>query len=437
MTSAPIEQHHPNTDLSVSISAFVDAATVDCITTIAHIAESNSVQAFLVGGILRDIVAGIQTATTSPDIVVIGDAASFANDFALQHRDAAVVSTSQFCTAKVKIGTTTVDFASARIDKYDPPGSLPQVTLVDDINFDLCRRDYTVNSMALPLCASGFGELIDPFDGQKDAMNHRLRVLHKNSFAEDPLRMLRGARLAARYGYTFTNDTEELILRSLNNLAKMVETSPQRIFNEFQLWFDVRENLPDIISTATRLGLLQSLGIDTDDIDSRVLHKASPNVSPLERFAAFVYCLPKQPAKRLTETLQMPSEWRSVAHNTEVARSVEARCAARNISDVELRDSLITLRDDVLRAVIAADQNSEVTNRFRDFRNRLKHMHTALNGKDLIDLGIEPGPLVGQMLNELLTKRIDGTISTVEDEQVHIRHRLTELRRQQSAPRVN
>ena len=429
MSDQPTTPHHLDGDPSTHFVKVIDGVTSDCIAAIAHSASSNSIEAFLVGGMLRDIFAGLAPVSTSPDIVVIGDAASFARMLATQHRDAELISVSQFDTAKVQFGAATVDIASARTDKYDPSGSLPQITPVNEIRRDLARRDYTVNAMAVPIHPSGFGELIDPFNGRKDAASRKLRVLHHDAFAEDPLRMLRGARIAARYGYSFVQSTEKLFTASIEALTHMLERSPQRVFNEFQHWFDAHENLCEIIAIAQRLGLLQAIGIASSDIDIRRLQIVDQSASELGRFAAFMYCLPDETANLLGKTMQMPSEWSSVVDQISTARGIAKRCANQDIGDVELRDSLITLHDDVLQSVIAVEQEPAVSDRFRGFCDRLKHLQPTLNGNDLIRLGVEPGPLVGQLLRELLIRHIYGTVSSVEDEQFYIRQRLDELRR--------
>jgi poly(A) polymerase len=91
-----------------------------------------------------------------------------------------------------------VDLASARRETYGTPGENPRVqfgNLVDD----LARRDFTINAMALRL---GDGGLLDPYGGLEDLRKRRLRLLHGQSLADDPTRIVRAARYAARLGLT-------------------------------------------------------------------------------------------------------------------------------------------------------------------------------------------------------------------------------------------
>jgi tRNA nucleotidyltransferase/poly(A) polymerase len=92
-----------------------------------------------------------------------------------------------------------VDIASARRERYGMPGALPEVSAAS-IDLDLGRRDFSVNAMSVALAPSAWGRLLDPFGGERDLAARRLRVLHPLSFVEDPTRIWRGARYAARLG---------------------------------------------------------------------------------------------------------------------------------------------------------------------------------------------------------------------------------------------
>ena len=406
------------------IEAAFDRATAACIAAVARVASDLNIDAFLVGGLLREIVAGRPLINTSPDVAVMSDAADLAKALASELDDCSSVATSRHHTAKVKIGSIVVDIASARTDVYHPPGSLPQITLVDDIELDLSRRDFSVNAMAVPIYPTGFGQLIDPFGGRNDTLNRKLRVLHEGSFADDPLRMLRGARFAARYDFEFESETAKLLSRSLNHLQNMCRKSPQRVFNEFRLWFETREILSEEVRIAVETGLIAALGI-TDDLQSDALRNVRRNSSELERFAAFAYTVPPDALDSFVDQLKMPTVWRSVASEVNKARRVALRCSVETPNDLELRRSLINVRDEVIRAIASVDTDPAVKHRFEDFRTRLRPLRPSLNGDDLVALGVERGPMVGELLNELLEQRIQGQISTKAEERDFIVRRLS------------
>lgn len=92
-----------------------------------------------------------------------------------------------------------MDIARARAEEYAAAAALPVVRHAS-IQDDLARRDFTVNAMARRLTPSGWGKLLDPFGGREDLRLRRLRVLHQESFRDDPTRLFRAARYAGRLG---------------------------------------------------------------------------------------------------------------------------------------------------------------------------------------------------------------------------------------------
>ena len=104
-------------------------------------------------------------------------------------------------------GTWLLDLASARQEVYPTPGDNPQVS-PGSLEQDLARRDVTVNAMALVLPRDGASEpqLLDPHGGQQDLAARQLRFLHPHSLRDDPTRLLRAARYAARLGFALAPD---------------------------------------------------------------------------------------------------------------------------------------------------------------------------------------------------------------------------------------
>ena len=156
----------------------------------------------LVGGSVRDLLLRLRHLDV--DIVVEGDAIEFARALARKYL-AKVVVHERFQTATAYLlledgSKVTVDVAAARSERYAAPGSLPQVELAS-LTKDLGRRDFTINAMAVSLKHEDFGQLYDPFGGFGDLEARLVRVLHSGSFADDPTRLLRAVRYAARLGF--------------------------------------------------------------------------------------------------------------------------------------------------------------------------------------------------------------------------------------------
>jgi tRNA nucleotidyltransferase (CCA-adding enzyme) len=157
---------------------------------------------YLVGGAVRDLLLGRGRADI--DLVVEGSAGALA-----ERLGAGVVAHERFGTAKVVLEGHEVDVAIARAESYAHPGALPDVTAAASVAADLGRRDFTVNAMAIPLL--GEPRLIDPHGGRADLEAGLLRVLHAESFVDDPTRAIRAARYAARFGFELEPETEALL----------------------------------------------------------------------------------------------------------------------------------------------------------------------------------------------------------------------------------
>ena len=108
-------------------------------------------------------------------------------------------------------GTWLLDIASARSERYPQPGENPLVSL-GLLDEDLARRDFTVNAMALTLEG---GELLDPHRGQQDLSSRQLRFLHPSSVSDDPTRLVRAARYAARLGFELAPDALDQVRTTL------------------------------------------------------------------------------------------------------------------------------------------------------------------------------------------------------------------------------
>ncbi|MBW3654164.1 MAG: hypothetical protein KY433_11410, partial [Actinobacteria bacterium] len=146
----------------------------------------------LVGGAVRDLLLGREPREL--DVVVEGDVGALA---ARLGGDAERLVHERFGTATVRSGGCRWDLAASRGERYAHPGALPDV-FAAGIDEDLRRRDVTVNAIALDLST---GELRAAAHAEQDVRDRRLRVLHDASFAEDPTRLWRIARYAARLGF--------------------------------------------------------------------------------------------------------------------------------------------------------------------------------------------------------------------------------------------
>lgn len=171
---------------------------------IFHAVERIITSVYLVGGSVRDLLRGrpprdYDFATPLlPDEVEAAVRASGAKPHLIGKR---------FGTIGFKVGDHFVEVTTFRTERYTPGSRKPDVTYTSDLTYDLSRRDFTINAMALK--ADGY--LVDPFGGADDLRDGIIRTVNKpyDRYHEDPLRMLRAARFAAQLGFAVDTDSEK------------------------------------------------------------------------------------------------------------------------------------------------------------------------------------------------------------------------------------
>ncbi len=165
---------------------------------------------YYVGGIVRDEILGIKSLDT--DYCFEGDAIEFARKEKLN----IVRENTAFGTVRIILNNSQIDIASTRKESYPRKGHLPKIEKIGcSLKEDLKRRDFTVNAMAK---RTTDGELIDFFGGEEDIRQKCLKILHKNSFIDDPTRIIRGLKFSVRFGFQLDNETLELQNKYLENI---------------------------------------------------------------------------------------------------------------------------------------------------------------------------------------------------------------------------
>ena len=217
------------------------------IKHIAAAADIYDYKVYMVGGIVRDLLLGYPSEDI--DIVVDGDAIEFA-EFLAKKWGGRVTSHKKFGTAKWKLENgVNIDLATARREYYDYPAALPTVER-SSLKEDLYRRDFTINAMAIKLSNLNYGVLIDHFHGYRDLQQGKIRILYNLSFVEDPTRILRAVRFEQRFGFAMDSQTLEL---AQNSVELIESVSNPRIANELKILF--RET--NVVNSIRRLNYLR------------------------------------------------------------------------------------------------------------------------------------------------------------------------------------
>ena len=410
------------------------------------VGEGMGLPVFAVGGVVRDLLrdppAGRRFADL--DLVVEGDGIAFARRLAEEVGGHLTVH-SGFGTASIegalasRVGEPSgspigrVDATSSRREQYEAPGALPDVAPAP-LAEDLRRRDFSVNAMAISLAPSAFGRLVDPLGGLRDLGARRLRVLHPLSFVEDPTRIFRAARYAARLRFSLDADSLRA-LRLAVKIAKYPALSGQRLFAELELLAGEPE-----AQTAFKL-LLGWKALKLWNISYRSASGIARRLPAATRLLAWA-------RKRgigvdaselyLVALLadQRPAVASAALHRLAVRGEPFARLraalAARPLAASLERESRLSRIADMARtqpttALAAAWMlgGARARRRLEWFLSEGRAVRPLLAGEDVVALGVPRGPRVGDCLAALRRGRLDGALVTVAQEREFVKEYLS------------
>lgn len=389
----------------------------------ARMARQLGYSTYLVGGFVRDLVIG--QANLDIDIVVEGDAINLAQRLAEQY-GGRVHTHTRFGTAKWIVeedDSLHLDFATARTEFYEYPSALPDVER-SSIKLDLHRRDFTINALALCLDPERYGFLLDPYGGEFDLQRGIIRVLHNLSFIEDPTRILRAVRFEQRFGFTIEARTAQLIDDARNLLDKV---SGQRLRNELDLILNEAE--PERALTRLQgLGVLEKIQASLK-ADEWLVQKFSSlreayTPTPILYLGVLAYRLRTSEVRALNKRLRLANGEMEI-----LVQVVTLRLLERQLNNAALPPSrvveLLDRFDDAALAVFAIATDSTQAATFIDhYRGEWRAVQAELKGGDLKALGLTPGPRYKELLSALRARRLDGTITTRQEEMEFVKSKM-------------
>ncbi|MBI5885409.1 MAG: CBS domain-containing protein [Deltaproteobacteria bacterium] len=373
----------------------------DMLKEAGTVADGLGCKAYLVGGFVRDLL--LHRANLDMDIVIeavpggSADGIAFAAELA-KRRGARVKSHQRFKTAVVVFADGfKVDVATARLEYYESPGSLPTVEQ-SSLKLDLYRRDFIINTLAVGLNPGRFGELVDFFGARKDIKEKTIRVLHNLSFVEDPTRMLRAVRFSEKFGFKIGKHTLNLMKNSVK-LDVFKDLAGIRLFEELKNIL-VEETVISAISALHLHGIL------------RLIHKGI--TWDVGRVVFF---------ERAKETLA----WHELLYTKDTVEDwlVLFLALTDPLTQAELDElaERLTIAGRKVHAVISArraraDKESE-RKAISAYITRLRAVRCELTGADLMAMGFSEGPAIGETLAGIFRLRCDGEVSTRQQEEAY------------------
>lgn len=349
----------------------------------------------LVGGAVRDLL--LERDPRELDVVVEGDVGALAGRLGAGGEH---VAHERFGTATVRDGRCCWDLAASRGETYARPGALPDV-FAAGIEQDLMRRDVTVNALALDL-ASGVLRSVE--HGLDDLDAGRLRVLHDASFSDDPTRLWRIARYAARLGFDLEPHTAALAAQAVDGGA-LETVSRARIGNELRLALGEPDPVAALRS-AVALGLAPWLQPDRA-LTERALALLPAGEGRRDLLVLAAALAPGWDADAALEGLAFTAPERAIVRSAAQAPALDETPRAPSELARELRGLPVEAV-----ALAGARGAAEPARRWLD---ELRHAGLQITGDDLRAAGMPEGPELGRRLRAVLDLRLDGALAPGRD----------------------
>lgn len=434
--------------------------------SVAQAAEASGVDAYVVGGYVRDMVLG--RPSKDIDFVCVGSGIALAKKVAATLGHGTQVNFfSNFGTAQIRYNDLDVEFVGARKESYSRDSRKPVVedgTLEDDLK----RRDFTINCMAVSLNRGDYGTLIDPHDGMSDIRKKIIRTPQDPyvTFSDDPLRMMRAVRFATQLNFDIEPDTYAAIVQQAQRL-KIV--SQERITDElnkiiatkvpsygFKLLFHsglLKQFFPELVALHGveyignkahkdnffhTLQVLDNVARVSDDLWLRwaaILHDiAKPATKRYDKEHGWTFHGHEDKGARMVpgifRRLKLPLNENMARVQKLVRLHLRPIPLAKEVTDSAVRRLLFDAGDDIeaLMTLCRADvtsKNPEKVSRFlRNFdlvekkmaeveqKDHVRNFQPPVSGDEIMELfGIPPSRIVGELKEEIKEAILDGRIA--------------------------
>jgi tRNA nucleotidyltransferase (CCA-adding enzyme) len=412
------------------ILAAVPDATAALLLRIVRIAAARETPIHLVGGPVRDLL--LERELVDVDLVVEGDARALADAVLADSGgdELQIVAHDRFGTLRIEAPDAQIDLAQLRNETYAHPGALPDV-MAGSVAQDMRRRDFGINAL---ICAFHVADptksmpILDLEGGLEDLELRRIRILHPRSFHDDPTRVWRAARFAARLGFSLDRRSRNALRDALRDGA-FGAVSGERWRRELLLTFDeARRGVhagrvlrplsdwhvlsalePGLLLTPDRMLPLRRLSSAIENPDWPA-PRSRPWVAGLSIWLA---PMPAALRRRTLERFSIRGEQaqRIVRFGRDVERTLRAlgRARGRGMVDATLSD----LPEETVQALYALADVS-VRRRILRWGAEDRRRRAPVGGGELAELGLA-GPEVGRALARIRSAFLDGEVANREE----------------------
>jgi len=412
-------------DIKRILDQYFPKNIIEKLKEIGDISEKLNMKAYIVGGTVRDMMLGLPL--TDIDVVVEGDAIKIGEKIS-QEKGAKFKSHLKFLTGILQYPDgVKIDLATARKERYALPAALPDVE-ASLILHDLSRRDFTINTMIVSINPKSFGKLYDHFNGLQDLKSKTIKVLNTLSFIEDPTRALRAFRLCEKLKFKISSVTEKLIRNAINQGA-FENLSGSRLWEEFCFLLD----LPEPYSAIQKLEAIGLLKVLNPSIKlNQKIESVFEKIKEIENWAKFekidtkyfkiLYLsalsinLKEEEILKISNRLNLNIREKEIlASCKKVVRTISFRLK-RAKNPKEIYKALINFPNIFLFWTMAFLNDENLKEKIKIFITKYSKTKLEIKGKDLVEIGIPSGPLIGKVLEETLFEKIDGNLKTKDEE---------------------
>jgi tRNA nucleotidyltransferase (CCA-adding enzyme) len=438
------------TQLTQTLQTTLHPALWEVLQTIATATQERGWHLYLVGGAVRDLLLGQaagQVVLADLDLVVdgfyraaqVGAGVELAEVMKTRFPEVEMQTYGRFQTAALvwhkdldsPLASLMIDIATARTEFYPYPAANPEVE-ASSIQQDLYRRDFTINAMAVRLTTPGQGQLLDYFGGWEDLHNQTVRVLHANSFIEDPTRIYRAVRFAVRLGFSLDAQTRHYIHHAIDSgiytqMQRQVKRVPAlqvRLKNELKYILEAHY-WETALHLLDQLGALQCIYSDLV-MTAQLWHQLRRMGRWLDRFPWQLQCPPWQMRLEiLLATIPAPQRG-AIATDLRLTDSSIQRL--QQLDDLEQR-WLATLSpalpvsviyhhlsqvEKPMLLLVSARHPRPLGQIIWRYLTQWSQMPPLLDGHRLKTLGYKPGPQFRPMLEGVRAAQLDGVLPTTE-----------------------
>ena len=402
---------------------------IEYVSEIRKIAESHALKTFLIGGMVRDIILGKKNHDI--DITIDGDAMLVAEEFSNSFQGK-WLKYEQFLTATVFIDGYSIDFASLRKEIYESPGALPIVSR-GSFETEILRRDFTINTLALSLHKDSLGELIDLRNGLEDLCKGCIRVLHKNSFLDDPTRIFRAARFVGRFGYRLDNLSSKLLKTAVfRDVFKSI--SAQRISNELRIILR-EENVVEILNFMGKYKIFEKISKDIHyNKKMRWMIRKLTTIKNLENRELYLYLvlLYQTKEENLLEEINVFCPEKKLR-----AECLKLVYIKKDFSDLNEKYNSLSNYEIYQTLMLYSRESILVLKASGDFKNAVhicrryflaqKQSKIFTTGRELKEFDIYPGKIFRVILEKIREKKINGEIKGRKDEILYLKKEIKNL----------